>query len=358
MLFTCPGQVARGGARAGKAGRARPLCVDVHCHVHHPPVDEMVKDVYRRDLEPTSRYVSELSRATNRKQAENVLACLTSVEQRLRDMDRMGVDVQAISTSPGQFMYSLPPEWGRRAARAVNDNLAAIVAGHPDRFVALAHVPLQDADAAAAELEHCVRHLGFRGVEIGTNVAGAEISRGRDAFWAKVQELDVMVFLHPNGFTHGERLADHYFINVIGMPLDSAVAVAHLVFDGVLERFPRLKIVVAHGGGYISHYPGRMDHVWGARADTRTVLRRKPSRSLAKLYWDTIVFDRAQLRHLVTRWGAGHLVVGTDYPYDMGSYDPRGLIEGSSFLGRADRARILGTTAARLLKLRRPRPRR
>ncbi len=356
MLFTCPGPVARGGVgKASKAaGRRRDLCVDVHCHVHHPPVDEMVKDVYRRDQEPTSRYSNELSRATNRKQAQNVLVCLTSVEQRLRDMDKMGVDVQAISSSPGQFMYSLDPEWGRRTARAVNENLAAIVTRHPDRFVALANVPLQAPDAAAAELEYCVTRLGFRGVEIGTNVAGAEISRGRDAFWAKVQELDVMVFLHPNGFTHGERLTDHYFINVIGMPLDSTVAVAHLVFDGVLERFPRLKIVVAHGGGYISHYPGRMDHVWGARADTRTVLRRKPSWSLGKLYWDTIVFDRAQLQHLVARWGAGHVVVGTDYPYDMGSYDPRGFVDGSR-LGRADRAKILGLNAARLLKLRRPR---
>ena len=112
-----------------------------------------------------------------------------------------------------------------------------------------------------------------------------------------------MVFLHPNGFTHGERLTDHYFINVIGMPLDSTVAVAHLVFDGVLERFPRLKIVVAHGGGYISHYPGRMDHVWGARADPAPCSRRKPSWSLGKLYFDTIVFDRAQLQHLVDLLG-------------------------------------------------------
>ena len=350
MLFTCPGPAARGGSSKKTRGR-RHLCVDVHCHVHYPPADEMVKGIYHPENEPAARFTNELSRATNKKQMENVFACLTSVEQRLADMDKMGVDVQAISCSPFQFMYALDPELGKKTARAINENLAAIVTKHPDRFVALANVPLQAPDAAAEELDYCVRRLGFRGVEIGTNVAGKEISRGRDAFWAKVQELDVMVFMHPNGFTGGERLSDHYFINTIGNPLDSTVAIGHLVFDGILEKFPKLKIVSAHGGGYVSHYPARMDHAWSARVDPRTVLKKKPRQSLAKLYFDTIVFDREQLRHLVNLWGADHIVVGTDYPYDMGWYDPRGFVDGCKFLKDADRAKILGLNAARLLKL-------
>jgi aminocarboxymuconate-semialdehyde decarboxylase len=354
VLFTCPAMVARGGNRPAPRGGRRHLCVDVHCHVHYPPADEMVKGVYRREDEPNGRFSSALSRATNQKQMQNVWECLTSVEQRLRDMDKMGVEVQAISVSPFQFMYSLDPELGRKTARATNENLAAIVQKHPDRFVALANVPLQAPDAAADELEYCVKTLGFRGVEIGTNVVGQEISRGRDAFWAKVQALDVMVFMHPNGFTGGERLADHYFINAIGNPLDTTVALGYLVFDGVLERFPKLKIVAAHGGGYISHYPARMDHVWNARADARTVVKMTPRRSLAKVYFDTIVFDRDQLKHLVTLWGADHVVVGTDYPYDMGWYDPRGFVDGCDFLKDADKAKILGLNAAKLLKLKRP----
>ncbi len=351
MLFTCPGAAARGGNSRPAKGRQRHLCVDVHCHVHYPPADEMVKHAFAPDKEPSARFSSELSRATNAKQMENVRVCLTSVEQRLRDMDKMGVDVQALSCSPFQFKYSLDPELGRKAARAINENLAAIVQKHPSRFVALADVPLQAPDAAAEELEYCVKHLGFRGVEIGTNVVGQEISRGRDRFWAAVQDLDVMVFLHPNGFTGGERLSDHYFINVIGNPLDSTVAIGYLVFDGVLERFPKLKIVSAHGGGYVSHYPARMDHAWAAREDTRTALRRRPRESLAKLYFDTIVFDREQLRHLVNLWGADHVVVGTDYPYDMGWYDPRGFVGGCDFLKDADKAKILGLNAAKLLKI-------
>jgi aminocarboxymuconate-semialdehyde decarboxylase len=354
MLFTCPADAARGGTKAPAKGKRRHFCVDVHCHVHYPLADELVKDVHRPEQEPSARFSTELTRATNRKQMENVRVCLTSVEQRLRDMDKMGVDVQAISVSPFQFMYSLPAEHGRKTARMTNENLAAIVAKHPSRFVALANVPLQAPDAAVEELEYCVKTLGFRGVEIGTNIAGREISRGRDRFWAAVQQLDVMVFMHPNGFTGGERLAEHYFINSIGNPLDSTVAVGHLVFDGVLERFPKLKIVVAHGGGYVSHYPARMDHVWEAREDARTVLKKKPRQSLARLYFDTIVFDREQLQHLVNLWGAGHIVAGTDYPYDMGWYDPRGFVEGCDFLKDGDKAKILGLNAARLLKLRVP----
>lgn len=350
MLFTCPGNAARGGRRPKVKG-GQHTCVDIHCHVHYPPADEMVKHAFRRDLEPGVRFSNDLTRATNRKHRENVRLCLTSIEQRLRDMDKMGVDVQAISCAPGQFMYSLDPELGSRSARAINENLASIVQQHPSRFVALANVPLQAPDAAAAELEYCIKKLGFRGVEIGTNVAGEEISRGRDRFWATVQELDVMVFMHPNGFTDGARLLDHYFGNAIGMPLDSTVAISYLVFDGILERFPKLKIVAAHGGGYAGHYPGRLDHVWGARADARTVLKKKPRRSLAKLYFDTLVFDREQLKHLVNLWGAGHLVVGTDYPFDMGWYDPRGFVNGCGFLKPSDKANIMGLNAAKLLKI-------
>jgi aminocarboxymuconate-semialdehyde decarboxylase len=351
MLFTCPGAVARGGRSPRTGGGRRHFGVDIHCHVHHPAVDEMVRHVFSPDREPSMRYSNDLSRATNHRQRENVWTCLTSVEQRLRDMDKMGIDVQAISPSPAHFMYWLPPELGRKVSRSVNEHLASIVKARPDRFVALAHVPLQSPDAAADELAYCVTRLGFRGVEIGTNVAGTEISRDRDQFWGKAQELDVVVFMHPNGFTGGERLSDHYFNNVIGNPLDTTVAVGHLVFDGVLERFPKLKIVAAHGGGYVAHYPARMDHVWGARADARSVLKRLPRRSLAKLYFDTIVFDRQQLKHLVNLWGADHVLVGTDYPYDMGMYDPRGFVDGCDFLTAADKAKIEGLNAAKLLKI-------
>ena len=358
MLFKCPGDVARGGVKPGARAKLKHFCVDVHCHVHFPPADELVKQSKNTPVEPNAQFGNALSKATNQQQQQNVHVCLTSVEQRLRDMDKMGVDVQAISSSPFHFKYWLEPELGAKSARMINEHLAEIVAQHPDRFVALAAVPLQDADAATSELEYCIKKLGFRGVEIGTNIAGREISRGLDNFWAKAEELKALVFLHPNGFTHGQRLADHYFINVIGNPLDTTIAVGHLVFDGILEKHPKLKIVAAHGGGYLGHYPARMDHVWNARADARTVLKRSPRKSLAKIYFDTIVFDTEQLRHLVNLWGVDHIVVGTDYPYDMGWYDPRGFIDECKFLKDADKAQILGLTAAKLLGLKLPKGKR
>ena len=169
MLFTCPSNAARGGKARTSAAGQRPFCIDIHCHVHVPAADDMVRPLLTPDREPSARFSNELSRATNRKQMENVWTCLTSVEQRLRDMDKMGVNVQAISPSPFHFMYWLEPDLARKASRAVNEHLASIVAAHPDRFVALGHVPLQAPDLAADELRYCVRQLGFRGAEIGTN---------------------------------------------------------------------------------------------------------------------------------------------------------------------------------------------
>ncbi|MBI3513814.1 MAG: amidohydrolase family protein, partial [Proteobacteria bacterium] len=168
------------------------------------------------------------------------------------------------------------------------------------------------------------------------------------------QELDVVIFMHPGGFTQGQRLSDHYFINVIGNPLDSTVAVSHLIFGGVLDAYPKLKIVVAHGGGYLPAYSGRMDHAHGARSDCRRCIAKKPTSYLKKLYFDTIVFTDDQLEYLVRRWGSDHVLLGTDYPYDMGMYDPVAFVDGARKLTREERTRIVGANAARLLKIRRP----
>ena len=137
-----------------------------------------------------------------------------------------------------------------------------------------------------------------------------------------MQELDVIIFMHPIGFTQGERLLDHYFNNVIGNPLETTVAASHLIFDGVMERHPKLKVVLPHAGGYLAHYWARMDHGWRARPDCRTVIKKKPSSYLEKFYFDTITFDRGMLQQLVERFGADHVLLGTDYPYDMGMEHP------------------------------------
>jgi aminocarboxymuconate-semialdehyde decarboxylase len=359
MLFSCGrAMAARSNVVSIKRSRAphRRFTVDIHCHVHTPEADALVKPAFNPASEPMAVFANDATRTVNREQTQNAWSMLTSVETRLADMDKMGIDIQALSPAPFQYFYSVEPELGLASARLVNENIANIVGQHPDRFVGLGTVPLQDPALAVAELERMVKQLGMRGVEICSNVAGAELSEARfRPFFAKAEELDVVVFMHPGGFTHGQRLSDHYFINVIGNPLDSTVAVSHLIFGGVLDAYPKLKLVVAHGGGFLPAYSGRMDHAHGARSDCRREIpKKKPTAYLKKLYFDTIVFTDHQLEYLVEQWGSDHVVLGTDYPYDMGMYDPVAFVDGARKLSRDDRAKIVGGNAARLLKIRRP----
>jgi aminocarboxymuconate-semialdehyde decarboxylase len=278
---------------------------------------------------------------------------LTSVQSRLKDMDRLGIDIQALSPSPFQFYYWAEPELGLAAARLVNDGVAELVAQSPGRFVGLGTVPLQAPELAVLELDRLVRTLGLRGVEIATSVQGEELSGPRlRPFFAKAEELGILIFLHPNGFSDGRRLADHYFINIIGNPLDATIAVSHLIFSGALDAMPGLKLCIAHGGGFLPAYSGRMDHAHAARPDCRRCIQMPPSSYLKRLYFDTVVFTVAQLEYLIKEYGAEHIVLGTDYPYDMAEPDPVGLVDRVEELPAKARAAILGGNAARLLGLR------
>ena len=360
MLYRCLPAAHRAAtlkspARGKRRGMPRPFTVDIHCHVLTPAADELVKPYFKPESEPLFRFANAATREVNRRQGAAIHDRITSVKTRLAAMDQAGIDVQAISPAPFQYHYWTEPGLGRESARLINDNIAAIVAFHPDRFVGLGTVPLQAPELAVAELERAVGKLGLRGVEICTNVAGAELSEERfRPFFAKAEELGILVFLHPSGFSEGRRLADHYFANVIGNPLDSTLAVSHLIFGGVLEAYPRLKICVAHGGGFLPAYSGRMDHAHRAREDCRRLIKKRPTSYLRKLYFDTVVFTTHQLDYLARQYGSGHLLLGTDYPYDMGMEDPVGFIASARSLGGTDKAAIMGGNAARLLKIRVP----
>jgi aminocarboxymuconate-semialdehyde decarboxylase len=336
--------------------KGRSLRVDIHCHYLNPAVAARVADLNPGQYDPLVQFANAATREVNVKQMRDRSAKLSTIETRLKDMDRMGIDIQAVSPAPNQTYYWTDPDLGRELAHAVNDRLAEIVATWPKRFVALGTVPLQNVELALAELERCVKQLGFRGVEINPAVNGMDLTDARlnlERFFAKVQELDVVMFMHPTGFTEGQRLVDHYFNNVIGNPMETTIAASHLIFDGVLQRHPRLKIILPHAGGYLAHYPARMDHAYRARADCRTVIKRPPSSYLAKMYFDTIAFDPEMLRQMIDRYGADHVLLGTDYPYDMGVEDPVGFIGRVRGLKRDERAWIEGGNAARLLKIRR-----
>lgn len=328
--------------------------VDVHCHYFNPGVAAKTTDLDMSKNDPSIIYANELTRQVNIVQMKERASKLTGVDERLEDMNRMGIDIQAISPAPFQYFYFVEPERGARLAREVNEGIARLVADTPSRFVGLGSVPLQNAELAIQELDYAVNTLGLRGVEINTNVNGlnlTDLKLGLEPFFARANELGTIIFLHPLGFSQGERLTNHYFNNVIGNPLDTTVAISHLIFDGILERYPKIRFVAAHGGGYISHYWARMDHAWRARADCRTVISKTPSSYLRSFYVDTVVFEPKMVRHLVDLFGADRVLLGTDYPYDMGEENPRQLIAAVENLSEEDLRKIEGLNAAGLLRI-------
>jgi aminocarboxymuconate-semialdehyde decarboxylase len=329
--------------------------VDMHCHYQNNEVAAMAAPLNPFQKEPSIIYANQMTREVNMKQMKDRANKLSDIATRLKDMDRMGIDVQIVSPSPSQYYYYADADFGLELSRASNDRIAEIVASTPDRFAGMCTVPLQNPKMAVKELERCVKKLGMRGVEICTNVNGIDLADkrlGLDKFFAKAEELGIVIFMHPMGFTHADRMTDHYFNNIIGNPLESTLAVSHLIFGGVLDRFPKLKFVVAHGGGYLAHYRARMDHGWKARPDSSTIIKKKPSSYLKKFYFDTITFDTGMLESLIDLYGAKHVLMGSDYPYDMADDTPVQSVQNVQSLNAADRQLILGGNSARLFNLR------
>jgi aminocarboxymuconate-semialdehyde decarboxylase len=337
-----------------KNSKGKHLVVDIHCHYLNPEVNAKTAHLNAPSYDPTVIYANDLTNQTNILQMKTRAPKLMGIEERLQDMDKMGVDIQAVAPAPYHYFYFTDPELGASLARDVNHGIANVVASHPDRFVGLGSVPLQNPKMAVKELEYCVKKLGLKGVEICTNVNGKNLtdpSLGLEKFFAKANELGIVVFMHPLGFTQGERLSNHYFNNVIGNPLETTIAVSHLIFDGVIARYPKIKFLAAHGGGFLAHYWARMDHAWGARKDCRTVIKKKPSSYLEKIYFDTITHDPEMLGNLVNRFGANHVMLGTDYPYDMADDHPLKTIKAVKGLSTSDRQLIEGGNAVKLMKI-------
>jgi len=347
QLTSCAPAPGVTGSQVQVRHRENTRVIDIHAHLSIAAAETLL-----RQYAPQAAalgFSSPQTDAVNRELFARIGRKLGSIEARIADMDSLGIDMQVISPLPGQTIYTVPPEVARDAAHLTNDGIAQAVARYPDRLAGMGLVPLQAPELAVAEMKRCVRALGLRGIEISSHVNGVELSAPEfRSVFAAAEELGVLLFLHPLGFTHGERLREHYLNNLLGNPIDSTIAVAHLIFDGVLEQLPGLKICVAHGGGYNAAYWGRLDHGWRVRADCRQHIPKPPSHYLRKLYFDTLVFDRAQLKFLLETHGADHLCLGTDYPFDMSEPDPLGF---HAELGDSDRAKVLGATAAELLGL-------
>lgn len=274
------------------------------------------------------------------------------LKARLAEMDKAKVDVQALSLSP-PMTYWADGVLGARLARIFNDELSAAVSAHPDRLAGLATLPLQDVPAAVAELERAIEVLGLHGVAIGSNVNGKDLDHPDLApFFEKAEALRAAIFVHPIDVIGVDRLRAYYLANGLGNPFDTAVAAARMMMGGLLDRHPRLQIVLAHAGGALPYLVGRLDRVSKVRGEARGKAKRRPSAYLRRFHYDTITHSEAALRHLIGLVGSDRVVVGTDYRYDMGCMDPVRTLNAIKDLPRSDKLTILrGASAEKLLRL-------
>ena len=329
------------------------LTVDVHCHVLTLEVERLVSSCPEKQGEPAAqlRMYGAESVEYNRKLFANLMPQLTDVNERLRRMDEMGMDIQVISPSPNQYYYWADVDLAKRIVETQNEHIASVCAAHPDRLRGLGNVALQHPELSVEQLTNCVKKLGLRGVEISSAVNGLELSDERfERFWAKAEELGCLVFIHPLGTSLGERLDRHYLGNIVGQPIETTIALSHLIFGGVLDHHPGLRICAAHGGGYLPSYIGRSDHGFDVRPEAAKI-KHKPSEYLRGIYFDSLVYTPEGLRHLIEEVGVTQVMLGTDYPFDMGAYEPARLVAAVSGLTEKERRLILGGNAARLLEL-------
>lgn len=332
----------------------RAFTVDLHGHMLVPAVERLVADRPEKRAEPEMllRTMGATSVEHNaRVMGPSVGPKLTNLDTRLADLDEMGIDLQVVSPSPTQYYYWADRDLASDLVRTQNEAIAAACASHPDKLKGLGNVALQHPDLAVEQLEHAVRRLGLSGVEVSTSVNGLELADEKlEPFWAKAESLGAVVFIHPMGTSLGERLSRFYLSNLIGNPAETAIALSYLIFAGTLDRHPGVKIVAAHGGGYLPTYVSRSDHGHAVRPEAQSI-RHQPSEYLTRIWFDSLVYEPAALRRLIEVVGASQVVVGTDYPFDMGHYDPHALVEAVTGLSAEERAAILGGNARRLLGL-------
>lgn len=335
-------------ARGGQAPRPRREAVavngtpvrtiDVHAHCHFAAVEAKLGP---QAVPP---------RATVRGTDESII----DLDQRLAAMDAQKVDMEVLSVNP--YWYGMDPDLARQVVAITNEGMAGFCAAHADRFAGFCALTLQQPELAVQELEHAIRRQGLKGAAIGSTVAGVDFADPRfHPVWAKAEELGALLFIHPQGVPQlAERFRGNgWLANTIGNPLDTTIALSHLIFQGTMDRFPGLKILAAHGGGYLASYADRSDHACGvnpAGCDPAITLRKRPSEYLRDMWFDSLVFTPEAIRHLAAQVGADRILLGSDYPYPW-QLAPVDHILACDSLSAAEKIGILGGHAAALLDL-------
>ena len=271
------------------------------------------------------------------------------IARRLKDMDAASVDVHVLSATPQTYLYKQEPALAATLAAIQNDQIAKHIAAHPDRFLGIATLPLQDPKRAADELKRAMTKLGLKGSMFGSNIAGNNLDDPSfEPVWATAEELGAFMFVHPNNVAGADRLKSYYLQNLIGNPLDTTIAAACLYFGGVLDRHPKMKVMLAHGGGFTPYQAARWQHGWQVRPEPKKNIARQPEDIARRFYYDTILHSADVLEFMIGHVGAERVLLGSDYPYDMAMLDCVRHVRGLKIADN-DKSAILTKNAERLL---------
>jgi aminocarboxymuconate-semialdehyde decarboxylase len=342
-----PAMLAEGTVSAAAARSA----IDIHAHMFTPAVEAVVRALpnWPEQERRRTEFVPSATAQYNAGMMAKIRAQMTDPARRLEDMDRMGVERQVVTPSPTQYYYWVDRESSAAIVAMQNEAVAKLCSANPERFIGMGTISLQFPDLACRQLHELVR-LGLRGIQVSTQVVNRELADpAHEEVWSEVERLNLAVFIHPLGTTLGARVAPYYLSNIIGQPIETTIALSHIIFSGLLERHPDLRICAAHGGGYLPAYFGRTGHGYRVRQECGG-LPHEPRVYLRRMYFDSLVYSADALRRLADEVGAERIVVGTDYPFDMGESAPVSLIEQARFTA-AERDAILRGNALRLLGL-------
>lgn len=321
------------------------MIIDCHSHTLSPEVNKVLGGPVDPSLIPYQRDMSPESKAVDHAQMPVLGPRFNDVATRLDVMREMRVDHQVVAPAPGQQHYWAEPELLERLSRIQNEHVATLVGADRKRFTGLGTLPLTDVARSIAEATRAVEELGLRGFQIDTRANAMELSdRALDPLYERLAKLNAPLMIHPLGFSEGMRLGHFFMVNTVGQPLEEMIAINHFIFGGVLDRHPELKILIAHGGGYFPYYLGRLDHAWRYRPELRKLTDVRPSDYVTRMWYDTCVFDEDVLAKLLNVAGADRVMLGSDYPFDMGDPDPLGVVE-RAVTDAGDRAKICAGVA-------------
>ena len=330
--------------------------IDAHSHiVIESWFDGVRKDfpdaVPRLEKEEPTPLLSILASGHDSSTTKHVPETITNVPKRIKHLEKLKIDLQLIAPIPSLLFHDQPFETAIALTKAQNDGIAQLAKDNPDIFSCLCSVPLQNPAEALPELERAIKHLGLKGVEIPTNINGMNLDdRSLWPFYAKVQELGVPMMVHPINIAAANRLQRYYLSNLIGNPLDTSIAIASVIFGGVLKQFPKLEFFFVHGGGFTPYQRGRLEHGFKVRPEPKENISNSPASYLRLIHLDTIVHYAPALDYLIRTMGAGNVLLGSDYPFDMGPRDPVGELKEVK-LSQEDRRKVSSENARKLFRL-------